>query len=233
MLENLLTWLGKCPKVEGFSDLACLEDAFRRLPERGRFEVSQEFLEAIAALNVPSVWAVGSLVYGQPLGDDYFKDFRRWLVLQGREITTTALNAPDQLLRGLRPYAGNPQIFVEAVDWLEESASQSVRQTQAHGSNWITPDLDEMKALVPLTFEAFGEGYRAASADVECSDRLSIDGLGDLKVGDRVRHRGQFGLGVIRAVRVAETGIADIEFLSGLRTMRVLVSFFERADDSP
>lgn len=236
MFEKLWNWLESCSQVAASPDLKRLENAFTELPETDQIEVSRDFVAAISALHGPSLWAVGSLLFGQPLGDDSFKDFRRWVVLGGRNLTDIALSNPDRLSEILDVQAQNDQIFVEAIERLEDPASRVAAPRATHSirpyvEHWTTPNVDEIKGLVPLTFKALGGGYSATTTQVEHADHLSVDGLGDLKVGDRVLHRGQFGVGIIRAVRVAETGVVDIEFASGVRTMRLSASFFEKTKD--
>jgi len=236
VFEKLWNWLESCSQVAASPDLKRLENAFAELPATGQIEVSRDFAAAMSALSSPSLWAVGSLLFGQPLGDDSFKDFRRWVALGGRNLTNIALNNPDGLWEILEPHAQNDQVFIEALDWLEEPASRAAVPQATHSippyvEHWTTPNVDEMKGLAPLTFKALGDSYRATTTRVEHADHLSVDGLGDLKVGDRVLHRGQFGVGIIRAVRVAETGVVDIEFASGVRTMRLSASFFEKTKD--
>lgn len=231
LFHNLWNLLRKCAQVDASTDLACLESAFAELPKGDQEETSREFVKAVSSLGSPSVWAVGSLLFGQPLGDDSFRDFRRWLALQGRDLTTVALTAPDELSSILSEHAKNDRIFIEAIHWLEDPALQASNLMQPYADHWTMPDLDEMRKLVPRTFATLSGTYGPIPTDVVRPDHLSVDGLGELRVGDQLLHRGQFGVGVIRAVRLAETGIVDIEFASGLRTMRLSAAFFERMDD--
>ena len=208
-----------------------LEQAFNKLPKHEQLAISKDFVSVTSMLDRPAVWAVGSLVFSQPLGDDSFKDFRRWIVFQGREATMRAIDQPDGLVDILNFKASDDRMFVEAVGWLEEPASEIASRLRISTSTWTTPNLDGIKPLIPRTYSSFPSSFNTTPPAPIETNHLSIEGLGTLKVGDHLRHLGMFGVGVIRAVRLPEVGIVDIEFPSGMRTMGILSSFFEKVDD--
>lgn len=230
MFDHLWTWLEKCDSSDGLPNFGCLKSSFDRLPSNSRLDVCRDFFTALQALDTPSIWSLGSLAFGQPLGDDSFKDFRRWLIFQGRTTAEIALNAPDRLSSVLSSRIGDENLFIESLHWLEEPLTLLNFHRQVGARTWTTPDVDTMKLLLPTMFEALGASFAAAPVDIPDSSEMLIDGLGVLKVGDRVRHRASFGMGVIRAIRVAATGVADIEFEGGMKTMRISASFFDRVN---
>lgn len=212
MLDRLWGWLGKCTQTTESLDLICLKVEFDQLPKHERIEVVKEFREAVSMLDDPAVWTVGSLVFGQPLGDDSFKDFRRWLILQGREVAIQAISAPDGLASTFNLKAGDDRIFLESVAWLETLTSEVASRSGHSTAAWTTPDLCQMQTLAPQTFAAFSTSFRTDHLDVADIIHFSIEGLGILKVGDRIRHLGAFGIGVIRAIHIAETGAQILNF---------------------
>ena len=231
MSSHLLDWLENCRQTLGDDFFSHSDTCFEQLPKAQQLQFSEQFLDAISTLDTPAVWAVGSLVFGQPLGDDSFKDFRRWLVFQGRVAVTRAINTPDDFASTLDFKARDGQIFLEAVDWLEEPASKVASGTRSSSLGWITPESDGLRTLVPKTYDAFAPFYNPISTAADDADHLLIEGLGRLDIGNQVRHRGHFGVGIVRKIHLPETGIVDIEFAGGVRTMRITSAFFDRADE--
>lgn len=130
VFDHLWGRLGKCARTTELPDLICLEVEFDQLPKHERIEVAREFGEAVSMLDDPAVWTVGGLVFGQPLGDDSFKDFRRWLILQGMEVAVQANNAPDGLASTFNLKAGDDRIFLESMAWLEAPTSELASRSE-------------------------------------------------------------------------------------------------------
>lgn len=230
MFDNLWAWIRKCGDSRKSLFFSCLQKSFDQLSESGRISVCGEYHEALKSLDNQTIWSLGSLIFGQPLGDDSFKDFRRWLIFQGDIVFNSSLNTPDSLHNEFLLRAGDERIFVEGIDWLDDLVALIYPVKKVPTSTWETPNVDMMQMLLPLTFDALGTAFTTGITQSAETTEMFVEGLGAFRLGDRVRHKGIFGVGVIREIPLAETGLATIEFEGAVRTMRISPSFFERAD---
>jgi hypothetical protein len=216
-------------------DVSALDAAFETLPATKKNEFSAEFQRALEAANRLDIWQLCSLIYGQPCGDDSFSYFRRWLILQGKEVYTTTLNAPDDfyiLYNGHEKVPAEP--FIESAGLVEDHAS--VVQDRARPAKsrvpwtWLDSSSGHIRNELPKMWRLVGEQFlweREAPANKESA--CDIPGLGMVSVGDRLLHKAGFGVGTVANIVVPESGIAEMEFAAGKKTLRISSAFFERA----
>jgi hypothetical protein len=76
-----------------------LIDTFSEL-SKSRLIASYEIFESIVEeLDCNNVYALGSVIKGEPLTDDGFRYFRSWLVTLGKDVVEGAIDDPVSLLK--------------------------------------------------------------------------------------------------------------------------------------
>jgi hypothetical protein len=122
--ETLWHWIGRdsANRLREVSDddIEALDVAFKKLSHAQKTDVYIGYQQALAATDNLKVWELGSLLDGFPLGDDSFRDFQRWLILQGRAVFTIATTDPDGIASLLRNRDDVPEVDVYSMGILDE-----------------------------------------------------------------------------------------------------------------
>ena len=84
---------------------------------------------------------------------------------------------------------------------------------------------ETFSAALPVLWQRFGDAFGDEPPRLPEPTSLLVPGLGEVKAGDFLEHR-FYGRCRVRAVAMADSGIAELEFTDKSRTMRVSTSFF-------
>lgn len=183
-----------------------------------------------------AVWQLGSLLRGSTLGDDSFRDFRRWLILHGRNIYDIALGGADDLalLVGdlvdipMEPYAdsiGIPISFAKEIPDPED-VGFSLKD-----SDWSPSESSEarIKSDLPRLWGLFGGKFKWHShfdgSMIQVTECLTE--LGVVRVGDRLRHK-VLGEAVLVAIVLPDTYGVELDFGYEKKVFSITSRYFER-----
>ena len=198
-----------------------------------RVAYSRAYRTALDELDRIEAWEATSLLLGTHCGDDSFLYFRNWVIWQGREIKDLFVENPDSLLK----LADRNQLpisdpFVECLTALNayDQGNTGSRPMPELDPKWTWQDSSSQTIAkhLPSLWSVYGKAFKERLPQSPSSQEEFIEGLGTLRVGDKVRHLVGYGVGVIKGFPIAGRDLAVIEFEDQERCMGVSSEFFER-----
>ncbi len=142
--------------------MANLRSCLEELPSEAVRDFDQVFESVLRRANTWSLWAA-AYVIGQGCSDDWFDDFRNWLVSMGRDVFEDALRDPESLVdASQRP--GVEDVFFEGFnsvsnsvleerpDLVEESKPDWPEEPE--GERW---EAHELSTRFPKRWAVYGE----------------------------------------------------------------------------
>ena len=219
-------------------NVALLDAAFERLADSEKAEIARSFHQVLDSADRLGLWQLCSLLSGQPCGDDSFSYFRRWLILQGKEVFTTVMANPDDLASFVRDGSVPKEPFVESIGMAEDSETGGERQEQAcvmqppptRSWSWLQSSEERIRRDLPRVWRLIGHDFKWSTESDSAAEAQAceVPGLGLIRVGDRLQHKAGMGVGTVTAILIPETAAAELEFASGKKVFRLTPDFFER-----
>lgn len=221
--ETLWSWIGRdsANRLQEVSDddIEALDVAFNQLSHAQKTDVYIGYQQALAATDNLKVWELGSLLDGFPLGDDSFRDFQRWLILQGRTVFTMATTDPDGIASLLRSREDVPGVDVYSMGILDEFDDRFALAAEIPmgGENWGSSDSSPkcIKKNLPRLWNLLGDSFNWGGGDEgvvgEALAECEIPGIGIVRIGDRLRHKTKGFVMVVLAVLDSERHILRVD----------------------
>ncbi|MDR2636789.1 MAG: DUF4240 domain-containing protein [Zoogloeaceae bacterium] len=190
-----------------------------------------QFQERMHESDTGDLWAVADLLNAGRCSDDCFEYFRCWLISQGRETFERALNNPDNLaemeipLSEGRPVVDNESFCYIAPDVYKEKTGEDLYEAlrrldlSAAGNDstnfdWQMYTEGVMKEKFPKMWNKYAPYYKSANEIPDTEETVTevdIPGIGNVKVGDSLRHA-KYGLGVVKTIFLDSPHVVLIQF---------------------
>ncbi|MFG6416144.1 DUF4240 domain-containing protein [Roseateles sp. DC23W] len=211
-----------------------LNIAFSKLPAQARNDATCIFRLLLRDADRQALWQLCSLMIGQPCGDDSFEYFRRWLVLQGEYIYKRIVSEPDIMAELLRLEGNNSfEPFVESAGSIDEANFHNDKITaDIHSQwSWTASSAKSIQQALPNTWKLLGARFvwdQLSLSEEAVVFECEAQGLGTIRVGDRLLHTAGLGAGIVRKIILPDAAIAEIDFESETKSMVISSAFFNR-----
>lgn len=234
MSENSIIWdwLRQVKMARKRPSYDYLFDELRSMPEERSAIIGCAYRDLMRGCNKAVVWQVGSLLIGEPLGDDGFEYFRSWVIWNGLVVYNAVTDGGDDIL-DCKVDMFNPSC--EALGACMEFVPSSEKKLRLLNEGFRSGDWDwqialkEMERNLPRLWKIYGMQFRAQVDPNDSEKFLDVPGLGVLRVGDRVIHKMGYGEGTIIEILSAETGLAKIRFSAETKPFRITGEYFHRS----
>jgi hypothetical protein len=224
-----------------------LTTRLRKLPAPEIISFDTRFRRLREAAHRGDVWAAGVLLNHGHGTDDGFEYFRNWLISRGRKTYQGALKKPDSLSsQAVRVKRFGPEAEFESFGYAaavayEEVIGKKIDKSKdwwerpgpvpAEEFDWQSYTDDVLVARLPKLWKRFGSYKQKADVAasrarndyaVKAGEKVSIKGLGVLRVGAAIRHR-EYGVGKITSMMkcLGSAVTAQVAFTDAERPMYI------------